>query len=180
MGIISHAHVCIYWWIIHSAYLQNVSNKPMKFHDDNQNNTQYVRIMVKVPRWAFWVYFAEPPSVIMQYTSYYVSTIIPWPNYIYLKHKTSPTSFTHTFHSYTPVTSPRVPSPWRSTQTISSPWRRWSAGRRSTRTPWSSRWKSTPWRPFLWAPPGGTLSRLLDAGEDLRGAVLLLMHLCVK
>ena len=24
--------------------LQNVSNKPMKFHDDNQNNTQYVRI----------------------------------------------------------------------------------------------------------------------------------------
>ena len=44
MGIISHAHVCIYWRIIHRASLQNASNKPMKFHDDNQNNTQHVRI----------------------------------------------------------------------------------------------------------------------------------------
>ena len=44
MGIISHAHVCIYWWIIHRASLQNASNKPMKSHDDNQNNMQYVRI----------------------------------------------------------------------------------------------------------------------------------------
>ena len=44
MGIISHAHLCIYWWIIHSASLQNVSNKPMKFHDDDQNNTQCVRM----------------------------------------------------------------------------------------------------------------------------------------
>ena len=38
MEIISHApHVCIYWRI------QNASNKPMKFHDYNQNNMQYIR-----------------------------------------------------------------------------------------------------------------------------------------
>ena len=53
MGIISHAHVCIYWWIIHSASLQNVSNKPMKFHNDNQNNTQYVRISHNIYHWPF-------------------------------------------------------------------------------------------------------------------------------
>ena len=36
IGIISHAHVCIYWRIIHGACLQNASNEPMKFHDYNQ------------------------------------------------------------------------------------------------------------------------------------------------
>ena len=77
MGIMSHAHLCIYWWIIHSASLQNVSNKPMKFHDDNQNNTQYIRVLnstqypeffIRKPgaaRSVAWVYLLSPYNAML-------------------------------------------------------------------------------------------------------------------
>ena len=39
-----HAHCVSTDTIIHGAFLQKTSNKQMKFHDNNQNNTQYVRI----------------------------------------------------------------------------------------------------------------------------------------
>ena len=57
MGIISHAHLCMYWWIIHGAYLQNASNKPMKFQDYNQNNTQYYKNKAYCQNQPVLVYF---------------------------------------------------------------------------------------------------------------------------
>ena len=42
------------------VYLQNASNKPLKFHDDNQNNTQYVRIIIHTTgMWLLTHTFAE-------------------------------------------------------------------------------------------------------------------------
>ena len=39
-----HAHLCVNY----QDHTWRVFTKTMKFHDNNQNNTQYVRIKVKV------------------------------------------------------------------------------------------------------------------------------------